>query len=128
MKLWYAVWGEEGPWLAFAPRSWRWQRAIRRGRKALFVSSLVGLEHVQRDLAIAREIRQLQPSLQIDWFTVDPASAIQRTSPIARSVRSFRASVSGLTAIVHTVVTHFRSTLSPSRIPIATQEVGVRTR
>jgi len=29
---------------------------------------------VQRDVAIARELRKLQPDLEIDWFTVDPAA------------------------------------------------------
>ena len=51
-----------------------WTRAMRRPRKALFISSPIGLGHAQRDLAIARELRALQPDLQIDWFTVDPAA------------------------------------------------------
>lgn len=51
-----------------------WTRAMARPRKALFVSSAIGLGHVQRDLAIARELRKLQPDLQVDWFTVHPAS------------------------------------------------------
>ncbi len=51
-----------------------WVRAMARKRKALFISSAIGLGHVQRDLAIAREMRKLQPDLQIDWFTVDPAA------------------------------------------------------
>jgi predicted glycosyltransferase len=42
--------------------------------KALFISSPIGLGHVQRDLAIAREMRKLRPELEIDWFTVDPAA------------------------------------------------------
>jgi len=45
-----------------------------RRRKALFISSPIGLGHVQRDLAIARELRKLHPDLDIDWFTVDPAA------------------------------------------------------
>ena len=45
-----------------------------RKRRALFISSPIGLGHVQRDLAIARELRKLQPELDIDWFTVDPAA------------------------------------------------------
>ena len=52
-----------------------WVRAMARKRKALFVSSAIGLGHVQRDLAIAREMRKLEPDLEIDWFTVHPASA-----------------------------------------------------
>lgn len=57
-----------------APRQRTWARAMRRPRRALFISSPIGLGHVQRDLAIARELRQLQPDLAIDWFTVDPAA------------------------------------------------------
>jgi pimeloyl-ACP methyl ester carboxylesterase/predicted glycosyltransferase len=57
-----------------APARSTWVRAMNRKRRALFVSSAIGLGHVQRDLAIAREMRALQPDLEIDWFTVDPAS------------------------------------------------------
>ncbi|NNU45381.1 alpha/beta hydrolase [Ramlibacter montanisoli] len=56
------------------PRS-TWVRAMARKRKALFVSSAIGLGHVQRDLAIARAMRAQQPDLEVDWFTVPPASA-----------------------------------------------------
>ncbi len=52
-----------------------WVRGMARKRRALFISSAIGLGHVQRDLAIAREMRALQPDLEIDWFTVHPASA-----------------------------------------------------
>jgi predicted glycosyltransferase len=51
---------------------------MKRQRKALFISSPIGLGHAQRDLAIARELRKLQPDLQIDWFTVDPAARYLR--------------------------------------------------
>jgi pimeloyl-ACP methyl ester carboxylesterase/predicted glycosyltransferase len=66
-----------------------WVRAMARKRKALFISSAIGLGHVQRDLAIAREMRKLQPELQIDWFTVDPAATYlgregERLHPITR--------------------------------------------
>jgi pimeloyl-ACP methyl ester carboxylesterase/predicted glycosyltransferase len=56
------------------PRTSTWVRAMSRRRRALFISSPIGLGHVQRDLAIARELRKLQPDLDIDWFTVDPAA------------------------------------------------------
>lgn len=56
------------------PANSRWVRAMSRKRRALFISSPIGLGHVQRDLAIARELRKLQPDLEIDWFTVDPAA------------------------------------------------------
>ncbi len=57
-----------------APRSMTWTRAMQRPRKVLFISSPIGLGHVQRDLAIARELRRIHPDLAIDWFTVDPAA------------------------------------------------------
>jgi predicted glycosyltransferase len=51
-----------------------WVRGMARQRKVLFVSSAIGLGHVQRDLAIARAMRKHEPELAIDWFTVHPAS------------------------------------------------------
>ena len=71
------------------PRGGAWVRAMGRKRKALFISSPIGLGHVQRDLAIARELRKLHPDLAIDWFTVDPAAAYleregERVHPITR--------------------------------------------
>lgn len=72
-----------------APARRRWERGMARPRRALFISSPIGLGHVQRDLAIARELRRLQPDLAIDWFTVDPAAAYleregERVHPITR--------------------------------------------
>jgi pimeloyl-ACP methyl ester carboxylesterase/predicted glycosyltransferase len=61
--------------VAGSPKTSRWTRAMSRKRKALFISSPIGLGHVQRDLAIARELRKLHPDLDIDWFTVDPAAS-----------------------------------------------------
>jgi len=71
------------------PRGGTWVRAMSRRRRALFISSPIGLGHVQRDLAIARELRKLQPDLDIDWFTVDPAARYlehegERLHPITR--------------------------------------------
>jgi pimeloyl-ACP methyl ester carboxylesterase/predicted glycosyltransferase len=42
--------------------------------RALFVSSPIGLGHAQRDVAIARELRLLNPDLQIDWLAQDPVT------------------------------------------------------
>ena len=66
-----------------------WVRGMARKRRALFISSAIGLGHVQRDLAIAREMRALQPDLEIDWFTVAPASTYleregERLHPITK--------------------------------------------
>jgi pimeloyl-ACP methyl ester carboxylesterase/predicted glycosyltransferase len=57
-----------------APARSTWVRGMARKPRALFVSSAIGLGHVQRDLAIARQLRAQRPDLQIDWFTVHPAS------------------------------------------------------
>jgi len=75
--------------VAGTPRAAKWTRAMSRKRKALFISSPIGLGHVQRDLAIARELRKLHPDLGIDWFTVDPAAAYleregEQVHPITR--------------------------------------------
>jgi pimeloyl-ACP methyl ester carboxylesterase/predicted glycosyltransferase len=61
--------------IGVAPPRSTWVRAMARKRKALFVSSAIGLGHVQRDLAIARAMRAQQPDLEVDWFTVPPAAA-----------------------------------------------------
>ena len=66
-----------------------WVRGMARKRRALFISSAIGLGHVQRDLAIAREMRALHGDLEIVWFTVHPASAYlqregERLHPITK--------------------------------------------
>jgi len=53
-----------------------WTRAARRPRKALFLSSPIGLGHARRDLAIARELRALQPDLQVDWLAQHPVTSV----------------------------------------------------
>jgi len=75
--------------VAGAPRTGTWVRAMSRPRKALFISSPIGLGHAQRDLAIARELRKLHPDLEIEWLTVDPAARYlaeegERVHPIAK--------------------------------------------
>ena len=53
-----------------------WHHALTRPRRALFVSSSIGLGHVQRDLAIARELRALIPELEIHWWAQHPATEV----------------------------------------------------
>jgi pimeloyl-ACP methyl ester carboxylesterase/predicted glycosyltransferase len=60
--------------LGARPRRRTWVRGASRRRRALFLSSPIGLGHAQRDLAIARELRKISPDLKVDWFTVDPAA------------------------------------------------------
>ena len=47
------------------------------GRKrALYISSPIGLGHAQRDAAIARELRGLVDGLEIDWLAQDPVTRV----------------------------------------------------
>ena len=50
--------------------------AARRARKALYVSSPIGLGHVHRDLAIAAELRARCPDLEISWLAQPPSAAV----------------------------------------------------
>lgn len=54
----------------------RWVRAGARPRRALYVSSPIGLGHARRDVAIARELRRLRPGLEIDWLAQHPVTAV----------------------------------------------------
>ncbi len=59
-----------------APRRRSWTRAQSRHKRALFVSSPIGLGHAQRDVAIARELRHLHPDLEIEWLAQDPVTRV----------------------------------------------------
>jgi pimeloyl-ACP methyl ester carboxylesterase/predicted glycosyltransferase len=54
----------------------RWVRGAARPKRALYISSPIGLGHAQRDAAIADELRKLHPGLQIDWLAQDPVTAV----------------------------------------------------
>jgi pimeloyl-ACP methyl ester carboxylesterase/UDP:flavonoid glycosyltransferase YjiC (YdhE family) len=56
-------------------RTWRHAMA-RSERRALFVSSPIGLGHIQRDIAIACELRRLIPDLRIDWLAQPPVRQV----------------------------------------------------
>ena len=53
-----------------------WVRALNRPRRALYLSSPIGLGHARRDVAIAAELRKLQPDLQIDWLAQHPVTRV----------------------------------------------------
>src|SRR5579864_673660 len=57
-------------------RSSTWHHALTRPRRAIFVSSSIGLGHIQRDLAVARELRALVPDLEIHWWAQHPATVV----------------------------------------------------
>jgi pimeloyl-ACP methyl ester carboxylesterase len=58
------------------PSPTRWTRAKSRRRRALYVSSPIGLGHAQRDVAIAKELRKLVPDLEIDWLAQHPVTKV----------------------------------------------------
>jgi pimeloyl-ACP methyl ester carboxylesterase/predicted glycosyltransferase len=57
-------------------RSVRLSRPLTRRRRALYLSSPIGLGHARRDVAIARELRALHPDLEIDWLAQHPVTAL----------------------------------------------------
>jgi pimeloyl-ACP methyl ester carboxylesterase/predicted glycosyltransferase len=54
----------------------RWTHARSRPRRALYISSPIGLGHARRDVAIAEELRRQHPDLQIDWLAQHPVTAV----------------------------------------------------
>ena len=54
----------------------RWVRAKSRRKRALYISSPIGLGHAQRDVAIADELRKLHPDLEIDWLAQHPVTNV----------------------------------------------------
>jgi pimeloyl-ACP methyl ester carboxylesterase/predicted glycosyltransferase len=58
------------------PKVRRWTRGRSRRRRALYISSPIGLGHAQRDAAIADELRKLHPDLEIDWLAQHPVTAV----------------------------------------------------
>jgi predicted glycosyltransferase len=57
-----------------APPARRWVRGKSRRKRALYISSPIGLGHAQRDVAIADELRKLHPDLEIDWLAQHPVT------------------------------------------------------
>jgi hypothetical protein len=47
-----------------------------RRRRALYLSSPIGLGHARRDIAIARELRGLHPDLEVDWLAQHPVTTV----------------------------------------------------
>jgi pimeloyl-ACP methyl ester carboxylesterase/predicted glycosyltransferase len=54
----------------------RWVRGRSRRKRALYVSSPIGLGHAQRDVAIADELRTLHPDLEVDWLAQHPVTRV----------------------------------------------------
>jgi len=56
-----------------------WTRSLARPRRALYISSPIGLGHAQRDVSIAAELRKLHPDVEIDWLAQHPVTAVLET-------------------------------------------------
>jgi predicted glycosyltransferase len=54
----------------------RWARGRARPKRALYISSPIGLGHAHRDVAIADELRKLHPGLEIDWLAQHPVTKV----------------------------------------------------
>jgi pimeloyl-ACP methyl ester carboxylesterase len=72
-----------------APAHRRWVRGRSRQKRALYISSPIGLGHAQRDVAIADELRKLHPDLEIDWLAQHPVTRVleangERIHPASR--------------------------------------------
>ncbi|HYU62876.1 MAG TPA: alpha/beta fold hydrolase [Verrucomicrobiae bacterium] len=52
------------------------RRALRRPRRALIVSSPIGLGHARRDVAVAQALRRVVPRLEIEWLAQDPVTRL----------------------------------------------------
>lgn len=63
-----------------APPRIQWRTALSRPRKALWVSSPIGLGHALRDIAVAQALRERVPDLQIEWLAQPPVTDVLRTA------------------------------------------------
>jgi predicted glycosyltransferase len=58
------------------PRSRSWTRGLVRPKRAIFISSPIGLGHAWRDVRIADELRRQVPGLEIDWLAQHPVTTV----------------------------------------------------
>jgi len=65
--------------LGLGPPRPRVNRAVRE-KKALYLSSPIGLGHGRRDIAIAGALRKHHPDLRIDWLAQDPVTRLLEAS------------------------------------------------
>jgi pimeloyl-ACP methyl ester carboxylesterase/predicted glycosyltransferase len=74
----------------------RWVRGKSRRKRALYISSPIGLGHAQRDAAIADELRKLHPDLEIDWLAQHPVTTVlERRGERIHPASAFLANESG---------------------------------
>ena len=68
-------------------------RRAGKAKRALYLSSPIGLGHGRRDIAITRELRKLHPDLQVDWLAQDPVTRLleangERVHPLSARLAS----------------------------------------
>ncbi len=74
----------------------RRERALHRPKRVLYLSSPIGLGHVRRDLAIADELRMLQPGLEVEWLSQSPVTDfLERAGERVHPASAWLASESG---------------------------------
>jgi len=66
-----------------------WARPRGRKRRALFISSPIGLGHALRDVAVASALRAARPDLEVHWLAQDPVTRVleargERVHPASR--------------------------------------------
>jgi pimeloyl-ACP methyl ester carboxylesterase/predicted glycosyltransferase len=84
-------------------RSRRWSVARKRPKRALYISSPIGLGHAMRDVAIAEELRRLRPDLTVDWLAQHPVTAVleargERIHPASKFLASESKHIEGESA------------------------------
>jgi len=78
----------------------RWTRGRSRRKRALYVSSPIGLGHARRDQAIADELRAVHPGLEIDWLAQHPVTTFlaakgERIHPASAALASESGHIEG---------------------------------
>ncbi len=58
------------------PPSHLWTRGLERPKRALYLSSPIGLGHARRDVAITAELKALRPDLEVDWLAQHPVTSV----------------------------------------------------
>jgi pimeloyl-ACP methyl ester carboxylesterase/predicted glycosyltransferase len=53
-----------------------WTRGLDRPKRALYLSSPIGLGHARRDVAVVKELKRLRPELEVDWLAQHPVTSV----------------------------------------------------
>jgi predicted glycosyltransferase len=73
-----------------------WTRSLDRPKRVLYMSSPIGLGHARRDIAIADELRELRPGLEVHWLAQHPVTELlRRRGELIHPASQFLANESG---------------------------------